>query len=203
MDFNDQKLNKSFTKTFVAVKEDRQPPDTKLWQLTFPKANSTEPILIDFKDKIDELLTLEMAAQVSGLSESEAKKDYSKFSALESLKYEWKSNRIKKVAINGQTINVPATNYIELSWLKNTTFLMVIYAMPSGRVVLVCRNLNLGQIGIPLPAFYCLSTNLFVKPSLCVARIFFTNYPITSLREPRRLSDVVVAYCSWTANAVI
>ncbi|MFN0290803.1 hypothetical protein [Pedobacter helvus] len=55
MDFNDQKLNKSFTKTFVAVKEDRQPPDTKLWQLTFPKANSTEPILIDFKDKIDHI----------------------------------------------------------------------------------------------------------------------------------------------------
>lgn len=75
----------------------------------------------DFKDKIDELLTLEMAAQVSGLLESEAEKDHSKFSSLESLKYEWKSGRTKKVAINGQSINVPANNTIELSWVKNTT----------------------------------------------------------------------------------
>lgn len=75
----------------------------------------------DFKGKIDELLTLEMAAEVSGLPEIDAKKKYSKFSSLESLKYEWKSNRNKKVSINGQYINVPANNTIELSWVKNTT----------------------------------------------------------------------------------
>jgi hypothetical protein len=75
----------------------------------------------DFKGKIDELLTLEMAAEVSGLPASDAEKEHSKFSSLESLKYEWKSGRTKKVAINGQSINVPANNCIELSWVKNTT----------------------------------------------------------------------------------
>jgi len=74
----------------------------------------------DFKDKIDELLTLEMAAQASGLPETEATKKHNT-TVMESVKYEWKSDRTKKVAINGQTINVPATNYIELSWVKNTT----------------------------------------------------------------------------------
>jgi hypothetical protein len=74
----------------------------------------------DFKGKIDELLSLEMAAEVSGLPASDTEKDHSKFSSLESVKYEWKSNRTKKVAINGQTINVPANNSIELSWVKNT-----------------------------------------------------------------------------------
>lgn len=75
----------------------------------------------DFKGKIDELLTLEMAAEVSGLPASEAEKDHSKFSSLESVKYEWNSNRTKKITINGQSINVPAKNTIELSWVKNTT----------------------------------------------------------------------------------
>lgn len=74
----------------------------------------------DFKDKIDELLTLEMAAQASGLPETEATKKHNT-TVMESVKYEWKSGRTKKVAINEQTINVPATNYIELSWVKNTT----------------------------------------------------------------------------------
>lgn len=55
LDFNNQKLSESFTKTFVAVKEDRQSPDTKLWQLTIPKVNSIEPIYINFKDKIDHI----------------------------------------------------------------------------------------------------------------------------------------------------
>jgi hypothetical protein len=57
----------------------------------------------DFKDKIDELLTLEMAAQASGLPETEATKKHNT-TVMESVKYEWKSDRTKKVAINGQTI---------------------------------------------------------------------------------------------------
>ncbi|NJN50228.1 MAG: hypothetical protein HC798_03435 [Polaribacter sp.] len=75
----------------------------------------------DFKNKIDELLTLEIATQVSGLPNNEAEKEYSKFSALESLKYKWKSNRTKKMTINGQSLNVPAQNTIQLSWVKNTS----------------------------------------------------------------------------------
>ena len=55
MDFNDQKLSGKFSKTFVAVKEDRIPPDTENWKLLLPKANSSDAILIDFQDKIDHI----------------------------------------------------------------------------------------------------------------------------------------------------
>ena len=53
LDFDNQKLEKNFTKTFVAIKEDKNPPDCKLWQLDLPKPNSRQAIWIDFKDKID------------------------------------------------------------------------------------------------------------------------------------------------------
>lgn len=53
LDFKDQALNKSFTKTFVAVKEDRLAPDTKNWSIHSPQANTKEAIIINFKDKID------------------------------------------------------------------------------------------------------------------------------------------------------
>lgn len=75
----------------------------------------------DFKEKIDELLTLELAAQVSNLPATEAEKEYTKLSSYEKLSYEWQSNRTKKVSINGQSLNVPANSTIELSWVKNTT----------------------------------------------------------------------------------
>lgn len=76
----------------------------------------------DFKGKIDELLTLEMAAQVSGLPASDAKKKHTKLSSLESVKYEWKSNRTKQIeVVKGNPMTVPAPNTIELSWVKNTT----------------------------------------------------------------------------------
>ncbi|PKP45716.1 MAG: hypothetical protein CVT95_08310 [Bacteroidetes bacterium HGW-Bacteroidetes-12] len=55
MDFNDRKLSESFTKTFIAVKEDMQPPDPKSWKVLLPKANTKEAIVIDFKDKIDHI----------------------------------------------------------------------------------------------------------------------------------------------------
>lgn len=75
----------------------------------------------EFKGKLDELLTLPMAASVSGLSESTAKKDYTKMSSFESLVYEWPSDRTKEVKIASTTMNVPVMNSIQLSWVKNTT----------------------------------------------------------------------------------
>ena len=76
----------------------------------------------DFKEKINELLTLEMAAHVSGLDKNVAKTKHSKFSSLESIKYEWKSDRIRKIEINkGYPMEIPMPNSIELSWVKNTT----------------------------------------------------------------------------------
>ena len=55
LDFNNQALSNSFTKIFIAVKEDRLPPNTKSWKVFLPKANTKEAIVIDFKDKIDHI----------------------------------------------------------------------------------------------------------------------------------------------------
>jgi coenzyme F420-reducing hydrogenase alpha subunit len=75
----------------------------------------------DFKDKIDELLTLEMAAQASGLPETEATKKHNT-TVMESVKYEWKSDRTKKLEVSkGNFMDIPLKNVIELSWVKNTT----------------------------------------------------------------------------------
>lgn len=75
----------------------------------------------DFKGKIDELLTLEMASQVSGLPAAEAEKKHSTI-VMESLKYEWKSDRTRKLEISkGNFMDIPLKNAIELSWVKNTT----------------------------------------------------------------------------------
>ena len=55
LDFKDQKLSESFTKKFVAVKEDNIPPDPKLWKLSLPKTNTKNNISIAFNDKIDHI----------------------------------------------------------------------------------------------------------------------------------------------------
>lgn len=75
----------------------------------------------EFKGKLDELLTLPMAAKVSGLPESSAKKDYTKMSSFESLVYEWPSDRTKDVDLGSIIVKAPVNNSIELSWVKNTT----------------------------------------------------------------------------------
>lgn len=55
MDFNDQKLQQNFTKTFVAVDEDMLPPKTSEWKLSLPKVGSNDVLSIDFNDKIDHI----------------------------------------------------------------------------------------------------------------------------------------------------
>jgi len=72
----------------------------------------------DFKGKLDELLTLEMAAQVTGLPAGEAEKE----TTFISVSYQWDSDRTTTVEITkGNKMTVPASNSIELSWVKNTT----------------------------------------------------------------------------------
>jgi hypothetical protein len=73
LDFNDQKLSKSFSKTFVAVKADTIAPDTKKWELELPKTNTYEPIVISFKDKIDHISAQTLIKIVKGNSEIEGK----------------------------------------------------------------------------------------------------------------------------------
>ncbi len=55
LDFNDKKLKKSFTKTFIAVKEDNLAPDIKTWNLLLPKSKTKETITINLNDKIDHI----------------------------------------------------------------------------------------------------------------------------------------------------
>jgi len=55
LDFNDEKLSRSYTKKFTAVAEDRQPPDTKNLNFSLPKANTRQSIYINFLDKIDHI----------------------------------------------------------------------------------------------------------------------------------------------------
>ena len=72
----------------------------------------------DFKGKIDELLTLEMAAQVTGLPAGKAEKE----TTFITVSYQWESDRTTTVEITkGNKMTVPASNSIELSWVKNTT----------------------------------------------------------------------------------
>lgn len=55
LDFNDQKLDQSYTKSFIAVKEDRTPPNPKEWEVKIPKNKTKDPLFINFKDKIDHI----------------------------------------------------------------------------------------------------------------------------------------------------
>lgn len=72
----------------------------------------------DFEKKLDELLTLEMAAQVVGLPAGEAEKE----TTFITVSYQWDSDRTTTVEIvKGNKMTVPASNSIELSWVKNTT----------------------------------------------------------------------------------
>jgi hypothetical protein len=87
-----------------------------------------ENVLIaeDFKGKLDELLTLEMAAETSGYPASEAKKSpdseiekkYNKIS----ISYSWdKTNRTQQIEVMGRKMDVPVNDEVTLSWVENIT----------------------------------------------------------------------------------
>ncbi len=80
----------------------------------------------EFEGKLDELLTLELAAETSGYPAAEAKKKpdseiekkYNKIS----IAYTWdKSNRMQTIEVMGRKIEAPKPDRVELSWVKNTT----------------------------------------------------------------------------------
>ena len=80
----------------------------------------------DYEGKLDELLTLELAAETSGYPAAEAKKQpdseiekkYNKIS----ISYSWdKSNRMQTIEVMGRKIEAPKPDRVELSWVKNTT----------------------------------------------------------------------------------
>lgn len=80
----------------------------------------------EFDGKLDQLLTLEMASEISGYAATEAEKDYNqvlKNPATHSVSYQWKKGRNKQIKnpLNGEMMDVPANDFIQLSWVKNTT----------------------------------------------------------------------------------
>ena len=80
----------------------------------------------EFNGKLDQLLTLEMASEISGYAASEAQKDYNqvlKNPATHSVSYLWEKGRNQQIKnpINGKMMDVPADDFIQLSWVKNTT----------------------------------------------------------------------------------
>jgi hypothetical protein len=88
----------------------------------------------DFTNKLGELLTLEMAAEITGLPASDAKISpseedkikYKKFMKKEmpqiDICYKWKnSGRETTMEVMGREITAPINNSISLSWVKNQT----------------------------------------------------------------------------------
>ena len=80
----------------------------------------------EFNGKLDQLLTLEMASEISGYVATEAEKDYNqvlKSPVTHSVSYQWKKGRNKQIKnpINGEMMDIPAKDFIQLSWVKNTT----------------------------------------------------------------------------------
>lgn len=55
MDFDNHYLEAIFSKKFVAIAEDKKPPNIKMWQYSVPTKNTNDALNIDFKDCIDNI----------------------------------------------------------------------------------------------------------------------------------------------------
>ncbi len=110
-----------FLFAFTCEKDSKVVPITGLEADTIEAVEAAGVKAEDFKGNIDNLLTLEMASQVSGLSAADAVKKHST-TIIESVIYEWKSDRTREIEISkGNPMKIPMPNSVELSWVKNTT----------------------------------------------------------------------------------
>lgn len=83
----------------------------------------------EWNGKLDQLFTLEMAAQVTGYSSAEAKQNYNKIlknPETHSIEYNWDKGRIEvsekvRNPITGKPMEIPTNDYVEVSWVRNTT----------------------------------------------------------------------------------
>jgi hypothetical protein len=79
-----------------------------------------------YKGKLDDLLTLEMAAAISGQPAAAARKspdteEEKKINKI-SISYSWKNDKkVRTVEVMNQTITTPVDDQVQLSWVKNTT----------------------------------------------------------------------------------
>lgn len=87
-----------------------------------PNAKGGNTCLLAYSDKLDELLTLEMASELSGLPADAAEKDYSrvmKNPEYHSCGYGWKGKRVKKIEISKRhTIDAPIKDMVKIEGLK-------------------------------------------------------------------------------------
>jgi hypothetical protein len=96
--------------------------ETKTSEAAYVKGENK--CLLDYSEKLDNLLTLEQAANLAGLQAGTAKTKYSKVmknSAYHSVKYAWESDRKKDMSDVGIDMVVPVKNQIELHGLKEGT----------------------------------------------------------------------------------
>jgi hypothetical protein len=78
--------------------------------------------LIGYADKLDELLTLDIAAEVAALPEDGAETNYNrvmKKTEYHSVAYMWKSDRKRTINVGGHSMEVPKSNRVELNGIKN------------------------------------------------------------------------------------
>lgn len=84
----------------------------------------TVSCLLAYKDRLNNLLSLEKGAAVAGKPKEEAKQNYNrvmKNSDYHSMQYSWKSGRKKTMSILGSGRLVPVNDLIELHGLKEVT----------------------------------------------------------------------------------
>lgn len=83
----------------------------------------------EWNGKLDQLFTLEMAAQATGYSAESATSDYNKVlknPETHSMQYKWNNGRIEisdkiKNPITGKPMEIPTDDYIEVTWVRTTT----------------------------------------------------------------------------------
>lgn len=83
----------------------------------------------EWNGKLDQLFTLEMAAQVTHYNVSEAIKDYNQVlnnPQMHSIQYKWDKGRVEvsdkiKNPITGKPMEIPTNDYVEVSWVRTTT----------------------------------------------------------------------------------
>lgn len=115
-----------FLLAFSCQEENKEELENQLETAIESSAGKTADV---WNGKLDELFTLEMAAQATGYPSSEATKDYNqvlKNSQMHSIQYRWDKGRVEvsdkvKNPITGKPMEIPTTDYVEVSWVKTTT----------------------------------------------------------------------------------
>lgn len=89
-----------------------------------PEAKGGNTCLLAYSDKLDQLLTLQQAADFTQLPTGSAKADYSRIMknpAYHSIKYSWESDRKRNMKELGVNVDVPVKNMVELHGIKESS----------------------------------------------------------------------------------